>query len=100
MNKTEVRYNTLFNWNWKKWTPREPGKTIDMACLSKINRPSMVPERMNGNEDQVATAAANIIIIEHLQYWARHNPQELLNEINRICQYHDDTVTSHNELID
>ena len=60
----------------------------------------MVPERMNGNEDQVATAAANITTIEHLQYWAHHNPQELLNEINRICQYHDDTVTSHNELID
>ena len=60
----------------------------------------MVPEWMNGNKDQVATAAADIIIIEHLQYWARHNPQELLNEINRICQYHDDTVTSHNELID
>ena len=60
----------------------------------------MVPERMNGNEDQVATAAANIITIEHLQYWAHHNLQELLNEINRICQYHDNTVTSHNELID
>ena len=71
-----------------------------MACLSKINRPSMVPERMNGNEDQVATAAADITTIEHLQYWARHNPQELLDEINRIRQYHDDTVTSHNELID
>ena len=71
-----------------------------MARLSKINRPSMVPERMNGNEDQVATAAANITTIEHLQYWARHNPQELLDEINRIRQYHDDTVTSHNELID
>ena len=34
----------------------------------------MVSERMNGNEDQVATAAADITIIEHLQYWARHNP--------------------------
>ena len=53
-----------------------------MARLSKINRPSMVSERMNGNEDQVATAAADIITIEHLQYWARHNPQELLDEIN------------------
>ena len=60
----------------------------------------MVPEQMNKNKDQVATAAADIIIIEHLQYWARHNPQELLDEINRIRQYHDDTVTSHNELID
>ena len=60
----------------------------------------MVPEQMNENEDQVATAAANITIIKHLQYWACHNLQELLNEINRICQYHDDTVTSHNELID
>ena len=60
----------------------------------------MVSERMNEIEDQVVTAAANIIIIEHLQYWAHHNPQELLDEINRICQYHDNTVTSHNELID
>ena len=68
MNKTEVRYNTLFNWNWKKQTLREPDKTIDMTCLSKINWPFMVPEQMNGNEDQVATAAANIITIEHLQY--------------------------------
>ena len=42
----------------------------------------MVSEQMNENEDQVATAAANIIIIKHLQYWACHNPQELLNEIN------------------
>ena len=82
MNETEVRHNTLFNWNWEKQTLRESGKTIDMTCLSKINWPSIVPERMNGNEDQVATAAANIIIIEHLQYWARHNSQELLNEIN------------------
>ena len=55
---------------------------------------------MNGNEDQVATAAADIITIEHLQYWACHNSQELLDEINQIHQYHDDTVTSHNELID
>ena len=60
----------------------------------------MVPEQMNGNEDQVAITAADITIIEHLQYWARHNSQELLNEINQIRQYHDDTVTSHNELID
>ena len=60
----------------------------------------MIPEQMNENEDQIATAAADIIIIEYLQYWARHNPQELLNEINWICQYHDNTVTSHNELID
>ena len=60
----------------------------------------MVSERMNGNEDQVAITAADIIIIEHLQYWACHNLQELLDEINRIRQYHDDTVTSHNELID
>ena len=60
----------------------------------------MVSERMNENEDQIATAAVNIIIIEHLQYWARQNSQELLNEINWIRQYHDDTVTLHNELID
>ena len=100
MNKTEVRYNTLFNQNWKKQTLRESGKTIDMARLNKINRPFMVSERMNENKDQVATAAANIIIIEHLQYWARHNPQELLDEINQIHQYHNDTVTLHNELID
>ena len=100
MNETEVRHNTLFNWNREKWTLREPGKTIDMTRLSKINRPSMVSERMNGNEYQIATAAADIIIIEYLQYWARHNLQELLNEINQIRQYHDDTVTSHNELID
>ena len=60
----------------------------------------MVPERMNGNEDQIATTAADIIIIEHLQYWVCHNLQELLDEINWICQYHNDTVTSHNELID
>ena len=60
----------------------------------------MVSERMNGNEDQVATAAADIIIIEHLQYWAHHNSQELLDEINWIRQYHDDIMTSHNELID
>ena len=100
MNETEVRYNTLFNWNWKKWTLREPDKTINMARLSKINWPFMVSERMNKNEDQVATTTADIIIIKHLQYWACHNPQELLDEINWICQYHDDTVTSHNELID
>ena len=55
---------------------------------------------MNGNEDQVITTAADITTIEHLQYWAHHNFQELLDEINWICQYHDDTVTSHNELID
>ena len=42
----------------------------------------MVSEQMNENKDQVATAAADIIIIEHLQYWAHHNPQELLDEIN------------------
>ena len=74
MNETEVRYNTLFNWNRKKWTLRESSNTIDMARLSKINWPSMVPERMNENEDQIATTAANITIIEHLQYWACHNP--------------------------
>ena len=71
-----------------------------MARLSKINRPSIVSERMNEREDQVVTAAADIIIIEHLQYWARHNSQELLDEINQICQYHDDIMTSNNELID
>ena len=100
MNETEVRYNTLFNWNQKKWTLRESDKTINMTRLSKINRPSMVPERMNGNKDQIAITAADIIIIKHLQYWTCHNPQELLDEINRIRQYHDDTVTLHNELID
>ena len=42
----------------------------------------MISEQMNENEDQVAITAANITIIEYLQYWARHNPQELLNEIN------------------
>ena len=59
----------------------------------------MVSEQMNENEDQVVITAVNITIIEYLQYWAYHNPQELLNEINQICQYHNDTVTSHNELI-
>ena len=39
-----------------------------MARLSKINWPFMISERMNENEDQVITAAADIIIIEHLQY--------------------------------
>ena len=60
----------------------------------------MIPEQMNKNKDQIAITAADIIIIKHLQYWARHNSQELLNEINWIRQYHDDTVTSHNKLID
>ena len=55
---------------------------------------------MNENEDQIITAAADIIIIKHLQYWVCHNSQELLNEINWIRQYHNDTVTSHNKLID
>ena len=54
---------------------------------------------MNENKDQVATAAADIITIEHLQYWACHNFQELLDEINWICQYHNDIMTSHNKLI-
>ena len=60
----------------------------------------MVSEWMNGNEDQVVITAADIIIIEHLQYWACHNPQELLDEINQIRQYHNNIMTSHNELID
>ena len=42
----------------------------------------------------------DITTLKDLQYWAQHYPQELLDEITQICQYHDDTVTSHNELMD
>ena len=67
MNKTEVRHNTLFNWNWKKWTLRESGKIINMTHLSKINCPFMISEQMIKNEDQIAITAADITIIKHLQ---------------------------------
>ena len=71
-----------------------------MACLGKITRPSMVPEQANEEEDQVANTAAEIATLEHLEHWTQENPQAVLDEINRIHQYHDDTVVSYNKLVD
>ena len=52
------------------------------------------------NEDQAADTAAEIATVEQLQHWADTKPQAVLDEMNRIQQYHDDTVMAHNELID
>ncbi|SLM35316.1 hypothetical protein NFIA_101300 [Lasallia pustulata] len=70
-----------------------------MARLSKINRPSMVPGPLE-NEDQAANTAAKITTVVQLQHWAYTKPQVVLDEMNQVRQYHDDTVMAHNELID
>ncbi|KAA6409463.1 MAG: hypothetical protein FRX48_07017 [Lasallia pustulata] len=71
-----------------------------MACLSKIDRPSMVPEQTNKDEDQVANTTAEIATIEHLKYWTRQDPQAVLDEMNRVRQYYNNTVLLHNKLVD
>ena len=71
-----------------------------MACLEKITQPFMVPEQVNEEEDQVINTAAEIATLKHLKHWTQKNPQAVLNEINCIHQYHDDTVVSYNKLVD
>ena len=34
------------------------------------------------NEDEVLNTAAEIVTVKHLQYWAEHKSQALLNEVN------------------
>ncbi|SLM34679.1 Zinc finger, CCHC-type [Lasallia pustulata] len=70
-----------------------------MARLSKIDRPSMVSGPLE-NEDQAANTAAKITTVAQLQHWAHTKPQAVLDEMNQVRQYHDDTVMVHNELID
>ena len=52
------------------------------------------------NKDQAADTAAEIATVEQLQHWADTKPQAVLDEMNWIRQYHNDTVMAHNELID
>ena len=60
---------------------RESNKTIDMARLSKIDRPSMVQGPLE-NGDQAADTAAEIATVEQLQHWADTKPQAVLDEMN------------------
>ena len=52
------------------------------------------------NEDQAANTAAKITTVAQLQHWAYTKPQAVLDEMNQVRQYHDDTVMAHNKLID
>ncbi|SLM36047.1 Retrotransposon gag domain [Lasallia pustulata] len=59
----------------------------------------MVPGPLE-NVDQAANTAAKITTVAQLQHWAHTKPQAVLDEMNQVRQYHDDTVMAHNELID
>ena len=78
---------------------RESNKTIEMARLSKIDRPSMVQGPLE-NEDQAANTAAKITTVAQLQHWAHTKPQAVLDEMNQVWQYYNDTVIAYNKLID
>ena len=52
------------------------------------------------NEDQAVNTAAEITTVAQLQHWARTEPQAVLDEMNQVWQYHDNTVMVYNKLID